>query len=186
MRGRIALSFSILIFASTLVSAAGGGGENQVTDTQDTGISEISFPDVFYGNQDFIIEVKLDADSNISSIQISTQICVNSGLCYPPEPQDLVQNNATGIWSAVVSPMNDQTYLNWNLVLSDGENDTRIPENGWGWKVWSDCWFDGENWGGENENNGVCGENDTQNTPTIGAIGVTITLLIAAVVIYRR
>ena len=66
MRGRIALSFSILIFASTLVSAAGGGGENQVTDIQDTGISEISFPDVFYGNQDFIIEVELDSNSNIS------------------------------------------------------------------------------------------------------------------------
>ena len=186
MRCRIALSFSILIFASSLVSAAGGGGENQVTDTQDTGISKVLFDDVFYGNQDFVIEVELDADSNISSIQISTQICVNSGLCYPPEPQDLVRDNSTGIWRVTVSPMNDQTYLNWNFVLNDGENETKIPENGWGWKVWSDCWFDGENWGGENENNGACGEDDAQNTPTIGAIGVIVTVLVAAVVIIRR
>ena len=69
MRTSIALSISILILASTVVSAAGGGGENQVTDIQNSDISEVTFSEVFYGNQDFDISVRLDDDSNISSIQ---------------------------------------------------------------------------------------------------------------------
>ena len=150
MRTSIALSISILILASTVVSAAGGGGENQVTDIQNSDISEVTFSDVFYGNQDFDISVRLDDDSNISSIQIWTQICVNSGLCYPPNPQDMVKDNATGIWTAQVDPIDDQTYVNWYFDLIEGENNTRIPDTGWGWKVWSDCWFDSEKCGGEN------------------------------------
>ena len=43
MRTSIALSISILILASTVVSAAGGGGENQVTDIQNSDISEVTF-----------------------------------------------------------------------------------------------------------------------------------------------
>ena len=186
MNRAVALSIVILVLSSTFVSASGKGGENQSMDVENTEISSVHFLSVFEKEEDFSIQLFLNEGSNVTLVRVQTQICVNSGLCYPPEPQDLVQDNATGIWSAVISPMNDQTYLNWNFVLNDGENDTRIPENGWGWKVWSDCWFDGENWGGENENNGVCGETDTQNTPTIGVIGVTITVLIAAVVIYRR
>ena len=186
MKGRFVLMVSILFFASSFASAAGSGGENQVTNTQNTGISEVSFSDVFYGSQDFLIDVQLENNSNISSIRISTQICVNSGLCYPPVSQDLVKNNQTGKWSVSITPMNDQTYLNWNFVVSDGENETKIPESGWGWKVWSDCWFDGENWGGENENDGVCGEIVSENTPALGAIGVTMTLLVAAAIIHRR
>tara|TARA_B100000902_G_scaffold22557_6_gene27266 strand:- start:7356 stop:7916 length:561 start_codon:yes stop_codon:yes gene_type:complete len=186
MRGRIAISISILIFASSVVSAAGGGGENQVTDLQDTGISEVTFSNVFYGNQDFLISVQLEENSNISSIEISTQICVNSGLCYPPESQNLVKDNSTEIWSVSVSPMNGQTYVNWNFVLNEGENDTRIPETGWGWKVWSDCWFDGENWGGENENGGTCGQIVAENTPATGVIAAAMSVFIAAIVIRHR
>ena len=186
MRTSIALSISILILASTVVSAAGGGGENQVTDIQNSDISEVTFSEVFYGNQDFDISVRLDDDSNISSIQIWTQICVNSGLCYTPNPQDMVKDNATGIWTAQVDPIDDQTYVNWYFDLIEGENNTRIPDTGWGWKVWSDCWFDSEKWGGENynEDGGICGE--IENTPSLGIIGITMSILIAAAVIHRR
>ena len=113
MRTRVALSITILIFASTVVSATGGGGENQVTDIQNSEIREVTFTDVFYGNQNFEINVQLENESDTSSIQIWTQICVNSGLCYPPNPQDMVKDNSTGIWTIQVNPIEDQTYVNW-------------------------------------------------------------------------
>ena len=186
MRTRVALSISILIFASTVVSAAGGGGENQVTDIQNSEIREVTFTDVFYGNQNFEINVQLENESDTSSIQIWTQICVNSGLCYPPNPQDMVKDNSTGIWTIQVNPIEDQTYVNWYFELNKGENKTRIPETGWGWKVWSDCWFDGESWGGENHNENIEGCGEIENTPSLGIVGVTMSILIAATVIRRR
>ena len=98
----------------------------------------------------------------------------------------MLKDNSTGIWTAQVDPIDDQTYVNWYFDLIEGENSTRIPDTGWGWKVWSDCWFDSEKWGGENynEDGAVCGE--IENTPALGIIGITMSILIAAAVIHRR
>ena len=142
MRQAFVVSISILILSLSLVSAAGNGGINESTDLENTGISSVSYDDTFYwvdSDKDFTINVELDDNSNISSIKIWTQICVNSGLCHPPTPQDMVRDNTTGIWMASVDSMDDQTYVNWYFELVEGENVTRTPDNGWGWKVWSDC-----------------------------------------------
>lgn len=185
MRQAFVLSISILILSMSLVSAAGNGGINESTDLENTGISSVSYDATFYwidSDQDFTINVELDDNSNISSIKIWTQICVNSGLCHPPTPQDMVRDNTTGIWAASVDSMDDQTYVNWYFELVEGENVTRTPDNGWGWKVWSDCWFDAEKWGGVNEEDKLCG---APKTPAIGIVGTTISVLIAAAVIRR-
>ncbi len=196
MRKAFALSISILILSLSLVSAAGKGGINESIDLENSGISAVSYADIFQGGdgaEDFIISVQLENESNVSLVRVSTQICVNSGLCYPPETQDMIEDNESGIWSAAVAPMNDQTYVNWNFVLVDGENETKIPETGFGWKVWSDCWFDGENWGGPQwTTNGDEGcqlteeisEKETGILPSVGVIG-TLAVLVAAVVIRR-
>jgi hypothetical protein len=189
MRGVIALSISILILTSSLVTATGNGGINEVTNLENTGIVEVNFSEVFYGNQEFIINIQLEEDSNVSSVQVSTQICVNSGLCYPPEPQDLVKDNSTEIWTAAVSTIDEQTYVNWNFVLNDGDNETRIPETGWGWKVWSDCWFDGEEWGGEayDEGSTNCGQEpplgeNEQRLPSLSGAAILSVLIMAAII----
>ena len=48
-----------------------------------------------------------------------------------------------------VIPVETVTYVNWKFVLHhEDESETTIPESGFGWKVWSDCWWDNGSWGG--------------------------------------
>ena len=54
-------------------------------------------------------------------------------------------------WGGSIEEQNQASYVNWRFDLTH-ENDTqvvRIPEMGFGWKVWSTCWFDGDSWGGD-------------------------------------
>ena len=41
------------------------------------------------------------------------------------------------------------SYINWKFVLhhEDGSEST-VPDTGFGWKVWSNCWSDNGTWGG--------------------------------------
>ena len=43
------------------------------------------------------------------------------------------------------------SYINWKFVLhhEDGSQ-SDVPEQGFGWKIWSDCWWDNGTWGGPN------------------------------------
>ena len=153
-----------------------GGVNKSVDDLTGTGIDSVDSPSIFGQHEDFIISVNLNESSDAVKIYVTTQICVNSGLCYPPELIEMVtEDNVT--WTSTVSPMIDQTYVNWNLVIENAsENQTKIPETGFGWKVWSDCWNDGDGWGGEAYEGGEsCDENNSESTnsvPTVGIAGV--------------
>ena len=61
-------------------------------------------------------------------------------------------------------------------------NETRIPDNGWGWTVWSDCWFDGGEWGGDNCPNDEVEEEEESFLPALGIIATTGAMMIAAVI----
>ena len=187
MRRAFALSISILILSLSLVSAAGKGGINVSIDLENTGISSVSSNSTFNWidtDQNFTINVTLDDDSNYSntSIELWTQICVNSGLCHPPNPQGMIREAMTGIWFGKVDSIEDQTYVNWYFNLVEGENETRIPDNGWGWTVWSDCWFDGGEWGGDNCPNDEVEEEEESFLPALGIIATTGAMMIAAVI----
>jgi hypothetical protein len=177
----VALSIVILVLSSTFVSASGNGGENQSMDVENTEISSVHFSSVFEKGEDFSIQLYLDEGSNVTLVRVQTQICVNSGLCYPPEYQDMVKSGQFDEWTASVSSINDQTYVNWNFLLIEGENETRIPEVGFGWKVWSDCWNDGEKWGGIDDS---CWPEEEKSVPSIGVVG-TLSVIIAAIAIRR-
>ena len=190
MRARISLIIISIIISATTVAAVSDGGVNKsVDDLAETGINSVNSPSIFSQEEDFVISVNLNESSDAVKIYVTTQICVNSGLCYPPEQIEMeTEDNVT--WTSTVSPMADQTYVNWNLVLENAsENQTKIPETGFGWKVWSDCWNDGDGWGGEAyEGGGSCNENNTEDTgslPTVGFAGV-ISILVMAAIIRQR
>ena len=190
MRCLIPLAVIMILFSAATVAAVSDGGVNKsVDDLTGTGIDSVDSPSIFGQHEDFIISVNLNESSDAVKIYVTTQICVNSGLCYPPELIEMVtEDNVT--WTSTVSPMIDQTYVNWNLVIENAsENQTKIPETGFGWKVWSDCWNDGDGWGGDAYEGGESGdENNSESTdsvPTVGIAGVISVLIMAAIIRHR-
>ncbi len=190
MRPWVPLAMIVIILSATTVAAASEGGVNEsFSDLAGTGIDSVDSPSVFSHKEDFVINVNLNESSDAVKVYVTTQICVNSGLCYPPEKIEMVtEDNIT--WTSRVSPMTDQTYVNWNLVLENAsEEQTKIPDTGFGWKVWSDCWNDGDGWGGEAYEGGdSCVENNTEDTssvPSVGIAGIISVLVMAAIIRHR-
>ena len=110
-----------------------------------------------------------------------TQICINSGVCYPPESQALTSDDGL-LWTGQVIPVQTVTYVNWKFVLHhEDESEITIPESGFGWKVWSDCWWDNGSWGGVSTS---C-QDDEEGLPGPAAPLVALSLAMAALMARR-
>ncbi len=130
------------------VSGAGESGVNESTSTEGTQIAYISHASLVQEGGVFDMYVTVNQGSNVTSIQWITQICINSGVCYPPEINDMepVDNDT---YTATVDIDPTAAYINWKFVLhSEDDSESTVPETGFGWKVWSECWYDNETWGG--------------------------------------
>ena len=148
---RVAPLLVVLLILPTV--AGEDGGVNSEADLTGTPIESLSYPSSFtaLGEEGGLMSMELEirTDENISSIEWVTQVCVNSGVCYPPVYNDMIGQNGT--WVADVEIEADASYVNWRFDIEHTNNSTseRIPTLGWGWKIWSTCWFDGTSWGGD-------------------------------------
>jgi|TARA_B100001996_G_scaffold382664_1_gene375147 hypothetical protein len=133
------------------VSGAGEGGVNEETSIQGTDIQEIGYSNEAYAGEPFVLTILLNDGANMNGTEVNwvTQVCINSGICYPPETHAMTWDEEEMNWKDSIVPEDTATYVNWRVEINweDG-NTTSIPESGFGWKVWSDCWYDGSNWGG--------------------------------------
>ena len=130
------------------VSGAGESGVNESTSVEGTEIAYINHASLVQGGGVFDMYVTVNSGSNVTSVQWITQICINSGVCYPPEINDMeaVDNDT---YTATVDIDYTASYINWKYILhSEDDSQASVPESGFGWKVWSDCWYDNETWGG--------------------------------------
>jgi|TARA_B110000914_G_C15334396_1_gene386237 hypothetical protein len=165
--------------------AASEGGVNEDTDLAETNISVINADNIIYAESDFSISLILkDGEmDNVSGINWITQVCINTGVCYPPNTIEMnTGDNET--WNGIVNIDEDATYLNWRIDLIDSnENTTRVPETGFGWKIWSDCWYDGNNWGG---NDSSCWPEDEDDSVPGFIVPLTLAAIGTAVLMTRR
>ena len=141
----------VLAVVLLLPLAAAESGVNESVDTEGTAIVSVETSDVASSSEAFDVTVVLDdeAASNGTSVQWTTQICINTGVCYPPETSNLTADSEGKSWMGSVLMLDDSSYVNWRieLVWPDGAIQ-RVPDTGFGWKVWSDCWWDNGTWGG--------------------------------------
>ena len=170
------IAVAIVMILAFNVTASEQGGFNEETPVEGTDITSIDYHHQASAGELFGINVELteNAQNNTTNINWVTQICINSGICYPPETNPL-EYRENGMWNGSITPGDHVTYVNWRIDLIDSnENVTKVPENGFGWKVWSDCWYDGSDWGG---NDSSCQEDNDDNVPgfiaplTLAAIG---------------
>ena len=96
----------------------------------------MEYSNVVFEEQELTISLTLKNEStNISQINWITQVCINSGVCYPPKTIEMnTTDNKT--WTASVVVDEDASYLNWRIDQID-DNDTvvRVPDTGFGWKI---------------------------------------------------
>ena len=148
MRKLVALVIASMLSFSV---SATQGGENVSISLDGTGISTIDYEEVVPASSRGSYEIRLEVDdeSNISSIRWVTQVCINSGVCYPPEEvlMELSESGTSFVGLHQTEP--GYSYMSWKFILeSDDGSESQVPEVGFGWKVWSDCWFDNGTWGG--------------------------------------
>ena len=124
--------------------------------------------------------------SNVTSVQWITQICINTGVCYPPETNEMVSvDNDT--YTATVDIDDTAAYINWKFVLhSEDGSESTVPETGFGWKVWSDCWYDNGTWGGDSSVGiGLCEPEDLDGLPGFAAPIAAAAIAMAALMARR-
>ena len=146
-----ALVVLLLIFIFSSVSGE-QGGTNEYADLSETAILSLEFPETVNVTLEdggtMEMKVLVDSSWNVTSISWVTQICINSGVCHPPTYNYMTQGNDT--WTGSIEVENQASYVNWRFDMTyDNESEVdRIPDMGFGWKIWSTCWFDGVDWGG--------------------------------------
>ena len=134
---RVAPLLVVLLILPTV--AGEDGGVNSEADLTGTPIESLSYPSSFtaLGEEGgfMSIELEIRMDENVSSVEWVTQVCVNSGVCYPPVYNDMIDQNGT--WVADVEIETDASYINWRFDIERTNNSTseRIPSLGWGWKL---------------------------------------------------
>lgn len=133
------------------------------------------------------LSITLDQESqdNGTVLAISTQICLNSGVCDPPINHEATLNEGT--YSMELTPPGDHSYVNWRVKATyDDESTETFPEGDW-YKTWSSCYYDDGTYSGIHADGDGCNvpssEEPSSALPAIGmalVIGVIGVGVIAA------
>ena len=168
----------LLVCLVSLPVSASQGGENESISLDGTGIETLYYEEVIRtsagtsGSADYSVILLMDDDSNISNIRWITQVCINSGICYPPQETHMDRGD-DGEFVGKLDTEPGYSYINWKFIIeTENGSESNIPDVGFGWRVWSDCWFDNGTWGGSET---YCQDED-------GSLpGFTITLAMASI-----
>ena len=157
--------------------SASQGGQNESISLEGTGIEALYYDEVMRTSNltsdyaDFIVTMLMEDDSNISNIRWITQVCINSGICHPP--QEIQMNRGDdGSFGSRLGTEAGYSYINWKFIIElENGSESHVPDIGFGWRVWSDCWFDNGTWGGSETH---CKEEDS------ALPGFTVSMIMAS------
>jgi hypothetical protein len=123
-----------------------------------------------------------EESQNNTTFEITTQICLNDGVCDPPVLMDAEIDGAK--YTVSVTPPSDHTYVNWRVkAVYENGNSTNFPTGDW-YKTWSSCWFDDGSFGGIDSDADGC-INDNESTPGFGIL-VSLSAIGIAAVSFRK
>ena len=76
------------------------------------------------------------------------------------------------------------SYINWKFIIEmeDG-SESQVPDVGFGWKVWSDCWYENGTWGGDSTK---CQPDDSSSIPGFEATLAIASISLATLMIRRE
>ena len=168
----------LLVCLVSLPVSAFQGGVNESISLDDTGIKTLDYDEVMRTSNDtsdfadFRVSLLMEDDSNVSNIRWITQVCINSGICHPPQESQM-DRGADGTFDSHLDTEPGYSYINWKFIIEmENGSESHVPDVGFGWRVWSDCWFDNGTWGGSET---YCQEDEDSALP-----GFTISMVLAS------
>lgn len=193
MRQTLPLLLSLLFLASflpTSLAAGSEGGQDVNPDESEVPFSVVERTTPSQDGTSWSLTVQLDdeAQANGTTIAITTQICLNNGVCNPPEVMESTAEDGT--YSTSISPPEDHSYVNWRVKATyEDESTENFPQGDW-YKTWSTCYFEDGSYGGIHADGDGCnvpssGEEGEGLLPSIG-IGVVMTVLVYAAYVRRQ
>ena len=180
----IALLITI-IFGLNYVSAGDATpGEDVNPNDSDVPFTIISRDSPSVDSQLWSLNIRMndDAYQNNTSFEITTQICLNDGVCDPPVKMDATIDGQEHMIS--LTPPSDHTYVNWRVkaIYEDG-NSTNYPFGDW-YKTWSSCWNQDGVYGGIDSSENGCNSQD-ESIPGF-EIFLATTAIVSALAFSRR
>ena len=165
MRVATLLTALCLLFSATLGVQAGesesGEDVNPGNDVPFT-VVERTTPSQDSAPWSLSVALSQDAVDNGTTLQITTQICLNSGVCDPPVKQEAVVSDDGSTYSMELKPPSDHSYVNWRIKATYPDESTEnFPDGDW-YKTWSSCYYQEDGYGG------IHADGDTCNIPGSG------------------
>ena len=118
-----------------------------------------------------------DALDNGTTFAITSQICLNNGVCDPPVNQDVAVSDDGSTYTTDLTPPEDHSYVNWRVKATYSDDSTEnFPQNDW-YKTWSTCYYDDGSYGGVHAEEGSCNVPAAgESTGFLPSVGVMLTL----------
>lgn len=183
------LFLTVALAQSALAAGAEGGEDVNPEGDLPFSVLERTTPSQDGMSWSLSVELSEAAKENGTALALTTQICLNSGVCDPPVNHDVTAEN--GVYTMSLKPPEDHSYVNWRVKATyDADTTENFPDADW-YKTWSTCYYQEGGYGGVHADGDGCdvpaaGETD-ESLPslglviTVGALGVA-----AAAVVVRR
>ena len=176
MRTVIALTLIALLAVSTTSYAAKTAGEDNGPEADDTPFESYTVTSPSVSGETWTLVVVMDDAhmSNNTTFEITTQICLNDGVCDPPEVREVAVDGATH--TTTVTPPEDHSYVNWRVkAMYEDDTTDYFPYGAW-YTVWSSCYYDDGEYHGPDAKGDGCDVDTPGFTliPAIAAIGLAI------------
>ena len=175
----------LLLMTTAAQAGAATGGEDVNPDGEAPfTVEERTTPS--QDNQPWALSVTLDQEAldNGTTLAITTQICLNNGVCDPPTTQEVTVSDDGSTYSMELKPPADHSYVNWRIKATYSDDSTEnFPQGDW-YKTWSTCYYDDGVWGGEASTADGCVEEE--ESPGPGFVLSMVAITVAAAAVSRR
>jgi hypothetical protein len=163
-------------FAAQAAGTTGGEDANPGDDVPFT-VEERTTPSQDGKTWALSLVMDQDALDNGTTFAITSQICLNNGVCDPPVNQDITVSDDGSTYTTDLTPPEDHSYVNWRVKATYSDDSTEnFPQNDW-YKTWSTCYYDDGSYGGvHSDGDGCNGPSSGEGTGFLPSVGVMLTL----------
>ena len=163
-------------FAAQAAGTTGGEDANPGDDVPFT-VEERTTPS--QDGKTWALSLVMDQDTldNGTTFAITSQICLNNGVCDPPVNQDITVSDDGSTYTTDLTPPEDHYYVNWRVKATYSDDSTEnFPQNDW-YKTWSTCYYDDGSYGGVHSDGDGCNvPSSGEGTGFLPSVGVMLTL----------
>jgi hypothetical protein len=163
-------------FAAQAAGTTGGEDANPGDDVPFT-VEERTTPSQDGKTWALSLVMDQDALDNGTTFAITSQICLNNGVCDPPVNQDITVSDDGSTYTTDLTPPEDHSYVNWRVKATYSDDSTEnFPQNDW-YKTWSTCYYDDGSYGGVHSDGDGCNvPSSGEGTGFLPSVGVMLTL----------